>query len=518
MAHWFGYTQKRVLMTAPSSPTVHSPSIIANVLTVAGTDPTGGAGIGADLKTFGALGVYGMSAFTALVAQNTQGVQDVHRPPVDFLAHQLRCVSEDVRIDGMKFGMLFDAEVIETVHEWLEANPVPIVVLDPVMVATSGHRLLVEAAEAALTKLAPLCSIVTPNIPELAVMVTHMGKAVNPATTIDEAIEQGKYLAEAAQTHVVVKGGHLASEAMYDALVTPSGEVTLLQGLRVDTPHTHGTGCSLSAALAALAAKDVAEGRELDWVSVLTRAKHWMTLSLLGAERLAVGKGQGPMQHFAYLWDAAGTEPRLTGEQLLNLWWNRIAELRAKIDDLDFVRALGDGTLATDRFVTYQVQDALYLGTYSRVLAQASALAPDRAAQAFWAKGANECIVVELSLHDSWIPEGAGDAPMDAVTTGYTNHLLSRAQLGNYGELIAAILPCYWLYQDIGDRLVERNHPDHTYNNWLTMYGDPAFAEATILARHHVARALDAATDAEREVMWQAFWESCVWEWRFFDR
>lgn len=501
----------------PSLDYSHTPPI-ANVLTVAGTDPTGGAGIGADLKTFGALGTYGMSVFAALVAQNTQGVQDVHRPPVSFLAHQLRCVSEDVRTDAVKFGMLFDAEVIATVSAWLADNPIPIVVLDPVMVATSGHRLLVPEAETALTELAKSSSIVTPNIPELAVMVTHLGKAVDPAVSIDDAIDQGMFLATTAKTHVVVKGGHLDGVTVVDALVTPEGEVTRLTGPRVDTPHTHGTGCSLSAALAALAAKDVAEGRELDWASVLTRAKHYMTLSLVGASRLQVGKGRGPIQHFAYLWDAAGTEPRLTGAQLVDLWWARIQELRDKIDDLEFVRQLGDGTLSKDRFVQYQVQDALYLGTYSRVLAQASALAPERGAQAFWAKGANECIEVEMTLHDSWIPEGAADVPMDATTTGYTNHLLAYAQLGRYPELIASILPCYWLYQDIGDRLVERNHPDHTFHSWLAMYGDPAFAEATIMARHYVAEALDTATDAQREAMWQAFWESCVWEWRFFDR
>ena len=123
-----------------------------------------------------------------------------------------------------------------------------------------------------------------------------------------------------------------------------------------------------------------------------------------------------------------------------------------------------------------------------------------------------------MTLHDSWIPEGAGAVPMDAVTTGYTNHLLSRAQLGDYGELIAAILPCYWLYQDIGDRLAARNHADHPFGNWLAMYGDPHFAEATLAAKTYVARALDTASDAQRERMWQAFVESCVWELRFFDR
>lgn len=491
---------------------------IANVLSIAGTDPSGGAGLSADFKTFGALGVYGMGAVTALVAQNTQGVKEIHRPPVAFLNAQLSGVDEDVRIDAVKIGMLFDAEIIEAVAAWLDRINPAIVVLDPVMVATSGDALLLPEAEEALVALVAKASVVTPNIPELAVLCRRLGREVSPAENVDQAIEQAVFVAQTTGTLVVAKGGHVRGGQVVDSLVMPDGQVHQYRGPRVDTTNTHGTGCSLSSALAALAAKDVVEGREVDYKSVLARAKHWMTTALIGADDLDVGKGHGPIHHFAFQWAAAGTEPRLNGDQLVNLWWDRIAQLRDDIDGLDFVRALGEGTLNQDRFIAYQVQDAMYLSAYSRVLASASALAPDRDAQAFWAKGANECIEVEMTLHDSWIPEGAADVPMDEVTTGYTNHLLSRAQLGNYGELVAAILPCYWLYQDIGDRLEAKNHPEHTFNSWLAMYGDPAFAEATIIAKSLVARALDEATDAERKVMWHAFYESCLWEYRFFDR
>ena len=493
-------------------------STIANVLSIAGVDPSGGAGLLADLKTFGALGVYGMGAVTALTAQNTQGVVGIHRPPTEFLTQQLDTISADVRVDAVKIGMLFDAEIIAAVAAWLDAVQPPIVVLDPVMVATSGDRLLVAEAEAALADLARHASVVTPNIPELSVLATQLGHPSEPAADIDEAIGQAKVVAAATHTRILAKGGHVVGGQVCDALVHPDGSVNALRGPRVDTTNTHGTGCSLSSALAALAAKDQAEGGEVDWDGVLARAKHWMTLSLIAADQLDVGKGHGPIHHFGFQWAAGGTEPRLNGDQLLQVWWNRIADIRDQIDALDFVRALGDGTLSQDRFVAYQVQDAMYLSTYSRVLAAASSIAPSRESQAFWAKGANECIEVEMTLHDSWIPEGAGAVPMDAVTTGYTNHLLSRAQLGDYGELVAAILPCYWLYQDIGDRLAARNHADHPFGKWLAMYGDPHFAEATLAAKTYVGRALDTASDAQRERMWQAFVESCVWELRFFDR
>ncbi|WP_336249596.1 bifunctional hydroxymethylpyrimidine kinase/phosphomethylpyrimidine kinase [Stomatohabitans albus] len=491
---------------------------IANVLSIAGTDPSGGAGLFADLKSFSALGVYGMGAITALTAQNTQGVAGIHRPSQTFLAQQLNVLADDVRIDAVKTGMLFDTDIIEVVAAWLDRTNPPIVVLDPVMVATSGDALLQPEAEDALTNVVSQATVITPNIPELAVLASRLGEQVSPATTIDEALAQAVTVANSTGTLVVAKGGHVPGGQVVDALVMPDGTITQFHGPRVDTNNTHGTGCSLSSAMAALAAKDVIDGRNLDWKAVLARAKHWMTVSLLAADELSVGNGHGPIHHFAYQWAQAGTEPRLNGDQLLSLWWDRIGQLRKDIDALDFVRALGDGTLAQERFITYQIQDALYLSTYARVLASAAAIAPDRSAQAFWAKGANECIEVEMTLHDAWIPEGSENTPMDAVTTGYTNHLLSRAQLGHYGELIAAILPCYWLYQDIGDRLTAHNHPDHTFHNWLTMYGDPAFAEATLQAKTLVVDALDAASDTDRKRMWEAFYESCIWEYRFFDR
>lgn len=490
----------------------------ANVLSIAGTDPSGGAGLLADIKTFGALGVYGMGAITAMTVQNTVGVTGIHRPPAEILAQQLDALAADIRIDAVKLGMLFDAELIEVVRAWLAAQDIPIVVLDPVMVATSGDRLLLPEAQKAIVELAKTVTVITPNVPELAVLSTTLGMACDLGEDFEAVLDQAKYVAQTTGAYVVAKGGHLPGGQVQDALVAPDGQVDQIRGPRVDTTNTHGTGCSLSSALAALAAKDVHQGEALSWRSVLARAKHWMTLSLLGAEDLEVGKGHGPISHFASLWATGGTEPRLNGDQILSLWWDRIEALRAEIDMLDFVQRLGDGTLETDRFITYQVQDALYLSTYSRVLAQASALAPKRDAQAFWAKGANECIEVEMTLHDSWIPAGYGDEPMDEVTTGYTNHLLSRAQLGNYGELIAAILPCYWLYQDIGDRLHAKNHANHPFNNWLAMYGDVTFAQATLLARAYVVEALDAASDAERDRMWTAFYESCLWEKYFFDR
>lgn len=271
--------------------------VVPRVLSIAGTDPTGGAGIQADLKAIAAMGGYGMAAVTALVAQNTRGVRAVHTPPVWFLREQLDAVSDDVTIDGVKIGMLGDAEVTGTVRQWLEeVAPAP-VVLDPVMVAASGDRLLAAEAERAVRDLVPLATLVTPNLPELAVLVDRP-----PATTWPEALDQARRLS-AAGVVVLAKGGHLDGAECPDALVDvrerPGSELVEFPGTRIDTPHTHGTGCSLSSAMATrLAAGD-------DRVTALRRVKSWLTESIAHAEELHVGGGHGPLHHFHSLWQAA---------------------------------------------------------------------------------------------------------------------------------------------------------------------------------------------------------------------
>ncbi|MGQ3257261.1 MAG: bifunctional hydroxymethylpyrimidine kinase/phosphomethylpyrimidine kinase, partial [Microbacterium aurantiacum] len=187
-----------------ASPRV-APRAVPRVLSIAGTDPTGGAGVHADLKSIAANGGYGMAVVTALVAQNTRGVRSVHMPPVEFLTQQLDAVSDDVAIDAVKIGMLGTVEVIRAVEEWLGRVTPPVVVLDPVMIATSGDRLLDRAAEEALRTLVARVDLVTPNIPELAILA---GEPV--ATGWDDVIAQAARVAERHGVRVLAKGGHLA--------------------------------------------------------------------------------------------------------------------------------------------------------------------------------------------------------------------------------------------------------------------------------------------------------------------
>lgn len=501
------------------------PRAAPRVLSIAGTDPTGGAGIHADLKSIAANGGYGMAAVTALVAQNTRGVRSVHMPPVEFLTEQLDAVSDDVAIDAVKIGMLGTVEVIRAVEEWLTRVRPPVVVLDPVMIATSGDRLLDREAETALRELAAQVDLVTPNIPELAILA---GEPV--ATDWAGVLAQAARVADRHRVRVLAKGGHLeggkAGQRMPDALVLPGGDVVEFAGVRIDTTNTHGTGCSLSAALATRVAQSG------NWTTATAESKRWLAESIRHGAELEVGIGNGPVSHFAGLWTRGGLSTRPTAAEVRAEWWDAIAAERAAIDALPFVRGLGDGTLARDEFTAYLAQDALYLRDYARVLAEASRLAPDQEAQAFWALGAHGALAAEMQLHASWLGEetagevaagvrldrtpGADAVAPAPVTIAYLDHLLAVAARGDYGVLIAALLPCFWLYQDVGTRLHALSHAEHPYRSWLDTYGDVAFAASTERAIALATRAAAGADEPTRAAMLEAFQRSARHEVAFF--
>ncbi|WP_062077487.1 bifunctional hydroxymethylpyrimidine kinase/phosphomethylpyrimidine kinase [Demequina globuliformis] len=479
---------------------------IPRVLSIAGTDPTGGAGIQADLKSIAANGGYGMAAVTALVAQNTQGVRAVHAPPASFLAAQLDAVSDDVDIDAVKIGMLFDTDVIDVVRAWLERTRPPVVVLDPVMVATSGDRLLTADAEDALRALLPLADLVTPNVPELAVLAGEP-----PARTWEALLDQAARLACDAGVSVLAKGGHLAGDVVRDALVPPCElEPIVFSSPRVDTTATHGTGCSLSSAVATLRART---GR---WDTAVAEAKEWLTRSLTQASALKVGRGHGPISHFADLWERA--DARVSdAPALAQQWWDSTRDVREETDRLDFVVQLGSGELNRDAFDWYVAQDALYLRDYSRALSAAAALAPTAREQAFWARGAHTCVAIEIELHGSYLPPAElFAAEPSPVTTAYTDHLLAAAARGDYAVLCAAILPCYWVYHDVGTRLADQRTADHPYGAWLDTYSDETFAEATREAVRIASQAVAAADERTRVAAARAFELSTRHERDFF--
>nr|WP_300146646.1 bifunctional hydroxymethylpyrimidine kinase/phosphomethylpyrimidine kinase [Propionicimonas sp.] len=258
-------------------------------LTIAGSDPSGGAGIQADLKTFSALGVYGTAVITALTAQNTRAVTGVRPVDVDFVVEQLETLVADVRIDAIKIGMLGTAELVRAVTDFLDRHPCPTVVLDPVMVATSGDSLLAADSLDALRNALPRASLVTPNLAEAAML---LGQPV--AEDIPTMHQQARALATLGAPRVLVKGGHL-TDAAVDVLYE-DGRTVELTAQRIATPNTHGTGCSLSSAIAAI------HTRQPDWHETVSTAKHWLTAAIRAADHLDVGTGHGPVHHFHQWW------------------------------------------------------------------------------------------------------------------------------------------------------------------------------------------------------------------------
>ncbi|MCO8642555.1 bifunctional hydroxymethylpyrimidine kinase/phosphomethylpyrimidine kinase [Burkholderia multivorans] len=265
---------------------------IPNVLTIAGSDSGGGAGIQADLKTFSALGAYGASAITALTAQNTRGVTGVHAPDPAFVTAQLDAVFGDIRIDAVKIGMLANAAIVHAVADALRRYAPRFVVLDTVMVSKSAHALLApDAVDALRDTLLPLATVVTPNLPEAAAL---LGDA--PATTEDDMVRQGRALLQTGARAVLMKGGHLPDAAASpDWLVAQAGAVRL-DGARVPISNTHGTGCTLSSAIAALLPQLP------DLESAVREAKAYLTGAIAASGQLDVGHGVGPVHHFHRWW------------------------------------------------------------------------------------------------------------------------------------------------------------------------------------------------------------------------
>jgi len=263
--------------------------MVATALTIAGSDSGGGAGIQADLKTFSALGVYGASVVTAVTAQNTRSVTDVHPVPEASVAAQIAAVLDDIRIGAVKIGMLGAPGLIETVAQALAGYPGP-VVLDPVMVAKSGARLLPEESRAALVAhLLPRAELVTPNLPEAAALLD-----CPEAATAAEMQEQGARLRAMGARAVLMKGGHARGESCTDWLI--ADEAMRLEAPRLPTRNTHGTGCSYSSAIAA----GLACGQPLS--AAVARAHGWLHAAIRAADTLEIGHGHGPVHHFHEVW------------------------------------------------------------------------------------------------------------------------------------------------------------------------------------------------------------------------
>ena len=260
---------------------------VKNVLSIAGSDPSGGAGIQADLKTFAANGVYGMAAITALTVQNTVGVEGIHLVPAKFVSSQIEAIFSDIAVSSAKVGMVGNAEIAEGVGTTLAKYRNLISVVDPVMVAKGGSPLLdKKAIQAVKDNLIPLATIVTPNLPEAAIL---LGSSI--AKSEEDMVYQGKALLNLGPKSILMKGGHSEGITSNDLLVTENNYVWFKEK-RINTKNTHGTGCTLSSSIASFLAKDFSVEESV------SKAKKFVTNAIRNSEKLSVGKGHGPTNHF----------------------------------------------------------------------------------------------------------------------------------------------------------------------------------------------------------------------------
>jgi hydroxymethylpyrimidine/phosphomethylpyrimidine kinase len=265
----------------------------AIAVTIAGSDSGGGAGIQADLKSFSANGVYGASVLTALTAQNTKGVSAIHDVPPDFVRAQIDAVYSDLKVNATKIGMLSSVEIIEAVAAGLKAHVTGPVVLDPVMVAASGDPLLAETAvDCLISVLVPLADVITPNLQEAAKMLQS-----EVATSEKEMLHQAEELLKLGAKSVLLKGGHGTGAESSDLYFDAVGNAVWLRTERIATENTHGTGCTLSSAIAA----GLAKGQDLE--AAIRSAKNYIQGAISAADQLEIGTGHGPVHHFYQLWD-----------------------------------------------------------------------------------------------------------------------------------------------------------------------------------------------------------------------
>jgi hydroxymethylpyrimidine/phosphomethylpyrimidine kinase len=256
------------------------------VLSIAGSDSGGGAGIQADLKTIAALGCYGMTAITALTAQNTTGVRAIHGVPAQMLADQIDAVVGDIGVDAVKVGMLHAPEIVRTVAAAIDRHRLQRVVLDPVMIATSGAVLIGEDAVSVLVReLFPKAVVITPNLDEAALLV---GRPLGNEADMEAAARQ---LLEMGARAVLVKGGHLTGDIVSDLLLERDGDPCWMRGVRIHSPNTHGTGCTLSSAIAA----HLALGADLP--EAMQRAREYVRGALQAGANVRTGAGSGPLNH-----------------------------------------------------------------------------------------------------------------------------------------------------------------------------------------------------------------------------
>ncbi|RVD87291.1 uncharacterized protein DFL_001533 [Arthrobotrys flagrans] len=477
------------------------------ILTIAGSDSSGGAGIEADIKVIAAHKCYGMTAMTGLTAQNTTGVVDIHPIPAEFLRKALSAVIEDVGVDVVKTGMLTSAESISVIVEAIKKYDVKTIVLDPVMISTSGSVLLPSDAISNLChNLIPLATLVTPNIPEAQHLLSYYTNTevlpstalpINNISSMADVVDLAKRLQEKCSTAVLLKGGHLPflgdgsvarrqkdKAFVMDVLVLSNGVVKLFNSPFIESNNTHGTGCSLASAIAC----NIALSQALP--TAVSNARNYISGAI--AASYPVGKGSGPINHVHNVYRLPYSKGHFIG-YLIN--HPRVANIWNEYVNHDFVKQIASGTLKTENFLWYLKQDYLFLVQFAR----AKALLTYKGTTL---SQINDCatyltgVIRESALHVKYCAElipglterDLQSTPEAPTTTAYTRYILDVGSNGDVAALMVSLISCSVGYQvaarnreneDSSVRTAEGN----TFWRWVEEYAGKEYANEVQVQR-----------------------------------
>ena len=476
-------------------------------LTIAGSDSSGGAGIQADIKTMTMNGVYAMSAVTALTAQNTTGVTGIFEVTPEFLGQQIDAVFTDIFPDAVKIGMVSSSALIRKIAESLRRYEAKNIVVDPVMVSTSGAKLIAdEAVKTLAEELMPLAVVATPNIPEAEIL---SGMKIS---TRDDMMKAGEKINAEYGCSVLVKGGHSVNDAD-DLLCEGAGKFTWFKGKRIETSNTHGTGCTLSSAIAA----NLAKGYTL--ADSVRLAKEYIS-GALGA-MLDLGKGSGPMKHSFNL-----TGKFAERRNLRAFLTDSVSDIWPEYNNHPFVKGIETGTLDREKFKRYIIQDYHYLNEYSKVFALGIAKTKSLETAKLFTSVIEAIANVEMNNHKGYMgrlgvtQEELDRAERELANQSYTSYMLKVAYEGGEAEILAAILSCALSYEDIAKEMVKNNPAsvnDEFYGTWVSIYSGKEYCSLNNVLLSFFEKACEGYGESEMKRLAEIFRTCSLYEMGFWD-
>jgi len=533
---WWGWLEKMirtVLLLRPDqwkatpSYSFRSTMTLKRILVIAGSDSSGGAGLEADQKVIAAHGCYAMTATTALTAQNTLGVQDIHHTPPDFVRKQIDAVCEDVGVDVVKTGMLASPETILITADAFRRYKINTTVIDPVMVSTSGSQLLPETAISTLIQhLLPCTTLLTPNLPEAQLLLKTAGLNLSDPQNVEDIVSIAHQIQSLGPKWVLLKGGHLPlthgrvvttqdseKEVVLNILVGDSG-VTILESPYLQSKNTHGTGCSLASAIACNLAKG------MSMVKAVKKANLYVEAGIKTAVDL--GQGSGPINHFHSVYMLPFTPGNFISYLLDR---DDVQKPWKEYTQHDFVQSMGSGTLPVEKFMYYLVQDYLFLVQFAR----ANALSAYKSSNLKDIGRSVQQVVTlqeEIQLHiDFCKGYGLSEADIineeeDQATTAYTRYVLDIGMSQDYLALQIALLPCLIGYGIIAKRLYEDPSTVRVgskYWKWIEQYVAEEYREAMMRGSELVERHAEGLSPSRVEELAGIFIHATNMERGFWD-